>query len=239
MEENNRNNGFIFKVLAAILIAILCINTYRTEVNRKALASLSGRVDEIDGRTPAVDLIEKPAPAAAEQTDGKPDGRSEKATGQNQKEIASLKQTVKALQSRIETLQGKVETVQADVNRLSKGVTKKTMTTTAASEKTEDKAPAASGKVSVSAKVKVENRYVNGKTPLPQVTDGPVGVVVIGLTIDQIGIVGKVSVESGTTIDDEEIIDLCKEAALKTNFAYNPEAPDKSTGTITYTFKAK
>ncbi len=57
--------------------------------------------------------------------------------------------------------------------------------------------------------------------------------------MNRVGIVSKATVNSGTTITDEEILDACKEAALKTSFGYNPEAPDHSVGTITYTFTAK
>lgn len=70
-------------------------------------------------------------------------------------------------------------------------------------------------------------------------TIGPAGVVVINVTMDRVGIVGSVSVNSSSTIIDEEILDQCKEAALKTSFAYNPDAPNKTTGTITYTFTSK
>ena len=95
------------------------------------------------------------------------------------------------------------------------------------------------GRVAVTAKVKVENRYVSGKTYVPNVTSGPIGVVVVNVSMDNIGIVGSASIGSGTTITDEDILDLCKEAALKTSFSYNPDAPRKSVGTITYTFTAR
>ena len=72
-------------------------------------------------------------------------------------------------------------------------------------------------------------------TPLPKVTTGPAGVVVINVTMDRVGIVGSVSVNPNSTITDEEILDQCKEAALKTSFAYNPDTHNKSTGTIIYT----
>ena len=95
------------------------------------------------------------------------------------------------------------------------------------------------GRVSVSAKVKVENRYVHGTTYLPKVTTGPTGVVVIDVTMDCVGLVTAVSLNSKSTITDEEIVDLCKESALQTHFSYNPDAPDKIRGSITYTFVAK
>ena len=102
-----------------------------------------------------------------------------------------------------------------------------------------DSSPQVTGPVKVSAKVKVENRYVSGTTYLPKVSRGPVGVVVINVTMNRVGIVSAVSVNPATTISDDDIIDACKEAALKTSFGYNPEAPNKSTGTIKYIFTAR
>lgn len=43
--------------------------------------------------------------------------------------------------------------------------------------------------------------------------------------MDYVGIVGAVSVNSSSTITGEKILDQCKEAALKTSFGYNPDAP--------------
>ena len=54
--------------------------------------------------------------------------------------------------------------------------------------------------------------------------------------MNQLVMVGSATVASGTTIIDEDVLYSCKEAALKTDFAYNPDAPKTSIGTITYTF---
>ena len=54
--------------------------------------------------------------------------------------------------------------------------------------------------------------------------------------MNQLGMVGSATVASGTTIIDADVLYSCKEAALKTDFAYNPDAPKTSIGTITYTF---
>ena len=55
--------------------------------------------------------------------------------------------------------------------------------------------------------------------------------------MNQLGMVGSASVVSGTTITDEDVLYSYKEAALKTDFAFNPEAPQTSVGTITYIFQ--
>ena len=143
-------------------------------------------------------------------------------------EVALLSKTVNQLCDRIDSLQMQSPT------RVVSSVVQKPKASQAA-------VPSSGGvgRVAVSAKAKVENRYVSGTTYLPKVSTGPTGVVVINVTMDRIGIVGSVSVNSATTILDEDVIDACKEAALKTGFGYNPDAPNKSTGTITYTFTAR
>jgi outer membrane murein-binding lipoprotein Lpp len=152
---------------------------------------------------------------------------------------------IKGLEKRVASLESKVNTLKSSVDRLSKESSQTSPQKTASSVTSSNNTSAtnyaagSSGRVSVSAKVKVDNRYVSGTTYLPKVATGPEGVVVVNVTMGRIGTVGSVSINSASTINDEEILDLCKEAALKTNFAYNPDAPDKSKGTITYTFKKK
>lgn len=80
---------------------------------------------------------------------------------------------------------------------------------------------------------------LNTHTVLPQVTVGPEGVVVINITIDPGGDVSRARVGTGTTIKDEDILDKCKEAALKTRFNINVHVSSNHPGTITYTFKYK
>ena len=80
---------------------------------------------------------------------------------------------------------------------------------------------------------------MQGATYLPKVSTGSAGIVIVNVVLNRLGTVGSVSIDANSTITDEDILDACKEAALKTDFAYNPEAPDKSRGTITYTFTAK
>jgi hypothetical protein len=149
-------------------------------------------------------------------------------------EVASLGETVNQLYGRIDSLQMQNHIQKPAPARVASSVVQKPKASQAA-------VPSSSvvGRVAVSAKAKVENRYVLGTTYLPKVSTGPTGVVVINVTMDRVGIVSAVSVNGSTTIADEDVIDACKEAALKTSFGYNPEAPNKSTGTITYTFTAR
>lgn len=145
----------------------------------------------------------------------------------------------------------RTETARKDIKELSEQVcalngrvdsamTRNRATTTAKSTATPTpNKNAASDRISITAKAKVENRYLPKEAVLPRIIHGPTGTVVINVTINLLGEVSAVSVNSKSTITDEEIIDACKEAALRTRFSSNADAPSKQTGTITYTFQPK
>lgn len=233
MEENN---NFVIKVLAIILIAILGLNVYRTENTRKEVAALTSKVEQLTAR---VDSLGMPAEEVPVEAEGE-------ASVVSKGELSKLSKTVSGLESKLTALQGTVDRLFRAQSQ-SATVAPKASSPTASSQAT---APAAGStaaapssstpvRVSVTAKVKVENRYVNGRTPLPAVTNGLPGTVVIGVTMNQIGDVNSASVKAGTTINDEDILDACKVAALKTQFSFNAEASSKHPGTITYTFTTK
>ena len=137
--------------------------------------------------------------------------------------IAILEEQVAELQSTVMAQQNKID-------RISSSRTSTTRSTTPS------KPARAASKPKVEAKVRVENRYVQNRATLPDAKAGCTGVVVIEVKMNQLGMVGSATIASGTTITDEDVLYSCKEAALKTDFAYNPEAPRTSIGTITYTF---
>ena len=169
-----------------------------------------------------------------------------------QKELDALSDTVNKIQVRVDSLTSMVGqldvlvgTANSPMNSPETRVPNQALTRTLSTPgMTSDTNLSASsngsrlGRVSVNVKVKVENRYAK-MADVPNVTIGPTGIVVIDVTIDQIGMVLSVAKNSASTITDEEIIDQCKDAALKTLLSYNPEAPQKTKGTITYTFTAK
>ena len=141
------------------------------------------------------------------------------------------------LSKSVSSLESKVTTLQGAVDRLSRSQAQSgaTVRTSATSSGTSS----GNGRVSVSAKVKVEDRYVRGTTVLPKVSTGPEGVVIIGVVMDHGGDVTSARVKSETTITDEDILDACKESALKTKFSINLDVSGKHPATITYTFTAK
>ena len=131
---------------------------------------------------------------------------------------------------RIAILEEQVSELQSKIGRLSssQSSTGKSTTSTRPTRTT-------ASKPKVEAKVRVENRYVQHKPALPEAKAGCTGVVVIEVKMNSLGMVGSATVAGGTTITDEEVLYSCKEAALKTDFAYNPDTRT-SVGTITYTF---
>ena len=131
---------------------------------------------------------------------------------------------------RIAILEEQVAELQSKIDRLSssRSSTGKSTTSTRPTRTT-------ASNPKVEAKVRVENRYVQHKPALPEAKAGCTGVVVIEVKMNSLGMVGSATVAGGTTITDEDVLYSCKEAALKTDFAYNPDTRT-SVGTITYTF---
>ena len=127
------------------------------------------------------------------------------------------------LEEQVSELQSKIDRLSSSPSSTGKSTTSTRPTRTTAS------------KPKVEAKVRVENRYVQHKPALPEAKAGCTGVVVIEVKMNSLGMVGSATVASGTTITDEDVLYNCKEAALKTDFAYNPDTRT-SIGTITYTF---
>lgn len=229
MEEHS-NNNLLFKGLSLLLIATIGLNIYRTEMTNREVSKLSKTVEQLTARLDSLNIDEALVGTAAT------------APAVSNKEFAKMSRAVSSLESKVSALQGAVERLsraQGKPAAAPKAAATSSAPASSSAARTAVQPVLSNGRVAVSAKVKVENRYVSGTTYLPKVSVGPTGVVVINVTMDQVGIVGSVSVNTATTITDEDIIDLCKEAALKTSFSFNPDAPSKSRGTITYTFTSK
>ena len=266
MEDNN--NSFLVKVIAGTLIIILALNVFRTESTKKQIDRLATAVDSLTVRVDALEYpdFSEIASEPLSSVDGKKVADLAKGLSQLQTKVTALQEKVNNLSSNsssnsgvstaaansskdvseltksVSDLQSKVNIMQKTIDRLSIGQqrqassnqTSSTATTTQPSSGTSQ----SSGRVSVTSKVKVEDRYVE-KTALPQVSNGPEGIVVVNVTIDPGGNVSGAKIGTGTTINDEEILDKCKEAALKSKFNINVYVSSKHPGTITYTFTAK
>jgi TonB family protein len=94
-------------------------------------------------------------------------------------------------------------------------------------------------KVTLSTKYRLEDRYVSYGINEPDLLGDQAGEVVLDIYVDHSGDVKSAKLKSSTGVTNEEVIEACKKAALKTNFNYNYDAPDNQQGTITYIFTAK
>lgn len=107
-----------------------------------------------------------------------------------------------------------------------------------AAKKANENAPkkAVVPRLKVKSSYRMEDRYVGYKVYEPQELGNAEGIVKLDITISTIGQVNSAKLNSASTITDEEVIEACKKAALKTDFNLNLDAPKIQHGTITYTF---
>lgn len=107
-----------------------------------------------------------------------------------------------------------------------------------AAKKANENAPkkAVAPRLKVKSSYRMEDRYVGYKVYEPQELGNAEGIVKLDITISTIGQVNSAKLNSASTITDEEVIEACKKAALKTDFNINLDAPKLQQGTITYTF---
>lgn len=107
-----------------------------------------------------------------------------------------------------------------------------------AAKKANENAPkkAVVPRLKVKSSYRMEDRYVGYKVYEPQELGNAEGIVKLDITISTIGQVNSAKLNSASTITDEEVIEACKKAALKTDFNLNMDAPKLQQGTITYTF---
>ena len=106
-----------------------------------------------------------------------------------------------------------------------------------AAKKANENAPkkAVVPRLKVKSSYRMEDRYSYGVDD-PQELGNAEGIVKLDITIDIYGQVKSAKLNSASTITDEEVIEACKKAALKTDFNLNLDAPKIQQGTITYTF---
>lgn len=106
-----------------------------------------------------------------------------------------------------------------------------------AAKKANENAPkkAVAPRLKVKSSYRMEDRYSYGVDD-PQELGNAEGIVKLDITINYSGDVKSAKLNSASTITDEEVIEACKKAALKTSFNYNSDAPKLQQGTITYTF---
>ena len=96
-------------------------------------------------------------------------------------------------------------------------------------------------RIIVDTKYRIEDRYVRYDIEKPELKGDEVGNVVISILVNHSGDVNSAKLKSATGITNEEVIEACKKAALKTKFNYDSDADynEKKRGTITYIFSEK
>lgn len=95
-------------------------------------------------------------------------------------------------------------------------------------------------KMAVSSKYRLEDRYVKYEMQEPEISGNQPGEVVLNILVDYLGDVKSAKLHSATGITNEDVIEACKKAALKTRFNYNLDLHDiRQSGTITYIFSAE
>lgn len=106
-----------------------------------------------------------------------------------------------------------------------------------AAKKANENAPkkAVVPRLKVKSSYRMEDRYSYGVYD-PDELGNAEGIVKLDITINYSGDVKSAKLNSSSTITDEDVIEACKKAALKTDFNLNLDAPKHQHGTITYTF---
>lgn len=102
----------------------------------------------------------------------------------------------------------------------------------------EEQAAEAKQKFKVETKYRLEDRYSSHITK-PDYLGNQAGEVVLSVLVGKYGSVKTAKLQSATGINDEEVIEACKKAALQSSFNSNYDAEEAQPGTITYIIKRK
>ena len=215
MEEGN--SKVFYKGLVLLFLVILILSIYREEVTKKEVARIAETVQDLKAQLESNFSEISKHYVSSDQFDSLA------------KEVSSIKSIVAFMQEMNSKIAGNQTIEKSSIASSSES---------RHSSKDRVNTSLAYGHVTVSAKAKAENRYITSSI-LPKVSSGPEGIVCIGISIDNLGQVVASKVSKGTNIVDEDILEVCKEAALRCRFSKNFDAPMKQPGTITYTFSAK
>lgn len=93
--------------------------------------------------------------------------------------------------------------------------------------------------IEVTSRYRLENRYAELGIKEPEYKGIQIGEVVLDILVDYLGDVKSARVRNVTGITDEEVVEACKKAALRSDFNFDSDAGERQSGTITYIFSAK
>lgn len=241
-------NGKLLQVLTLLLCLSFGYFTFKNYDDVKELRNENAFLrDTIDS------LLCQPATASIKEGIGKPEKKSERnvaADKSEKKSIAKPDDSKPAVSEPAEKpVTAKQETKSAaakpDVKPAPTGVVSfinelvdDAQEEYRAAKKANENAPkkAVVPRLKVKSSYRMEDRYVGYKVYEPQELGNAEGIVKLDITINYSGDVKSAKLNSASTITDEEVIEACKKAALKTDFNLNLDAPKLQQGTITYTF---
>lgn len=235
-------NGKLLQVLTLLLCLSFGYFTFKNYEDIKELrdenAFLRGSIDF---------LLCQPATASIKEDIGKPEEKSERNVAADKSEKKSIakpaasKPAEKPVAAKQET---KSAAAKPDEKPAPTGVVSfinelvgDAQEEYRAAKKANENAPkkAVVPRLKVKSSYRMEDRYSYGVDD-PQELGNAEGIVKLDITIDIYGQVKSAKLNSASTITDEEVIEACKKAALKTMFNLNSDAPKLQQGTITYTF---
>lgn len=241
-------NGKLLQVLTLLLCLSFGYFTFKNYDDVKELRDENAFLrDTIDS------LLCQPATASIKEGNGKPEEKSERnvAADKSEKMLIAKPAASKSSASKLveKPVAAKQETKSAAANPDEKpaptGVVSfinelvgDAQEEYRAAKKANENAPkkAVIPRLKVKSSYRMEDRYVGYKVYEPQELGSAEGIVKLDITISTIGQVNSAKLNSASTITDEEVIEACKKAALKTDFNLNLDAPKLQQGTITYTF---
>lgn len=241
-------NGKLLQVLTLLLCLSFGYFTFKNYEDIKELrdenAFLRGSIDF---------LLCQPATASIKEGIGKPEEKSERNVAADKSEKKSIAKPDDSMSSASKPAGKPVTAKQETKSAAAKPDEKPALTGVVsfinelvddaqeeyrAAKKANENAPkkAVVPRLKVKSSYRMEDRYVGYKVYEPQELGSAEGIVKLDITISTIGQVNSAKLNSASTITDEEVIEACKKAALRTDFNLNLDAPKLQQGTITYTF---
>lgn len=246
-------NGKLLQVLTLLLCLSFGYFTFKNYDDVKELRDENAFLrDTIDS------LLCQPATASIKEGVGKPEKKSERNVAADKSEKKSIAKPAASMTSSSKSAASKpaekpVAAKQETKSAASKPDEKPAPTGVVsfinelvgdaqeeyrAAKKANENAPkkAVVPRLKVKSSYRMEDRYVSFDVYEPQELGNAEGIVKLDITINYSGDVKSAKLNSASTITDEEVIEACKKAALKTDFNLNLDAPKLQQGTITYTF---
>lgn len=240
-------NGKLLQVLTLLLCLSFGYFTFKNYDDVKELRNENAFLrDTIDS------LLCQPATASIKEGIGKPEKKSERNVAADKSEKMSIAKPAASKPSASKPAEKPVAAKQVTKSAAAQPDEKPAPTGVVsfinelvgdaqeeyrAAKKANQNAPkkAEAPRLKVKSSYRMEDRYSYGVDD-PQELGNAEGIVKLDITIDKYGDVKSAKLNSASTITDEEVIEACKKAALKTRFNFNSDAPKLQQGTITYTF---